>query len=207
MTAEQPPLDIDRLLTTLERHHVDFLLVGGVAAIAYGAVRPTEDFDCLARRTSENLARLSAAMRELNARLRVAGLTDAEAAALPTQLSADTLGRMEISTWRTDAGDFDVLTDIPAGDGNRLRYDELVGRASVQDVNGLAVRVAALDDVIASKEWADRPKDRRALPELRELASRRRDDPGLRADGPARAEPAADARPPSPPRSSGPAGP
>lgn len=110
-------------------------------------------------------------MRELNARLRVEGLGDAEAALLPTRLDRDTLGRMEISTWRTDAGDFDVLTDIPARDGRRLRYEELVERSSVQDVHGIAVQVAALDDVIASKEWADRPKDREALPELRGLAA------------------------------------
>ena len=146
-------------------------------------------------------------MRELNARLRVKGLPDEEAAALPTRLDADTLDRMEISTWRTDAGDFDVLTDIPAGDGHRLRYDELGSRAMVQDVNGVAVHVAALEDVIASKEWASRPKDRQALPELREIASRRRDDLGLRADGPGGAEPAAGVSPPSPPRSSGPDGP
>jgi len=29
---------------------------------------------------------------------------------------------------------------------------------------GLDVRVAALEDIIASKEWADRPKDGEALP-------------------------------------------
>ncbi len=177
MTAERPPLDIDRLLVTLERHQVHFLLVGGVAAIAHGAVRPTADLDCLARRSGENLTRLAGAMRELNARLRVKGLTDLEAAALPTPIDADTLGRMEVSTWRTDAGDFDVLTDIPARDGHRLLYDDLLGRAAVQEVHGVAVQVAALEDVIASKEWADRPKDRQALPELRELASRRRGDP------------------------------
>lgn len=172
MTVEHPPLDIDRILTTLERHQVDYLLVGGVAAIAHGALRPTGDLDCLARRSEENLERLATAMRELNARLRVQGLTDAEATALPTPLDAEALGRLEISTWRTDAGDFDVLTGIPARDGHRLRYDELVGRAALQNVQGVAVHVAALEDVIASKEWADRPKDRLALPELRALASR-----------------------------------
>lgn len=173
MTPEATHLDIDRLLATLDRHHVDFLLVGGVAAIAHGATRPTMDLDCLARRSRQNLERLAAAMRELNARLRVAGLSDEEAAELPAKLDSDTLARLEISTWRTDAGDFDVLTDLPARDGRRLRYDELIGRAAVQEVHGVAVPVAALEDVIASKEWADRPKDRAALPELRELASRR----------------------------------
>ena len=151
------------------------MLVGGVAAIAHGATRPTADFDCLARRSGGNLTRLAAAMRELNARLRVDGLSDDEAAALPIRLDSDTLGRMEISTWRTDAGDFDVLTDLPASDGRRLRYDELVGRAAIQEVHGIAVQVAALEDVIASKEWADRPKDRQALPELRKLAGHRED--------------------------------
>lgn len=173
MTPEQTPLDIDRILATLERHHVDFLVVGGVAAIAHGAVRPTADLDCLARRSGGNLERLAAAMRDLSARLRVEGLSDEDAAMLPTRLDKETLGRMEISTWRTDAGDFDVLTDIPARDGHRLRYDELIGRAAVQEVHGIAVHVAALDDVIASKEWADRPKDREALPELRDLAAGR----------------------------------
>jgi hypothetical protein len=49
MTNEPPALDIDRLLTTLDHHRVDFLLVGGVAAIAYGARRPTGDLDCVAK--------------------------------------------------------------------------------------------------------------------------------------------------------------
>ena len=86
MTTEPPPLDIDRILDVLKRHEVEFLLVGGVAAIAYGARRPTSDLDCV------------------NARLRFHGLSDEEAALLRTQLDAETLGRMEISTWRTDAG-------------------------------------------------------------------------------------------------------
>ena len=50
-----------------------------------------------------------------------------------------------------------------------MRYAELVDRASELHLDGIVVRVAALDDVIASKEWADRPKDRDALPELRSL--------------------------------------
>lgn len=45
----------------------------------------------------------------------------------------------------------------------------------------MTIRVVALDDIIASKQWANRPKDRRALPELEalqqvELARRRPQD-------------------------------
>jgi hypothetical protein len=171
MTPEGPTLDIARLLEVLERHEVDYLVVGGVAAIAHGATRPTSDVDCLVRRSRENLSRLAAAMRELHARLRVGGMSDEEASALPTPLDADSLARLAISTWRTDAGDFDVLTDIPGRHGALRGYEELIARAALQAVGGIVVRVAALDDVIASKEAADRPKDREALPELRRLAA------------------------------------
>jgi hypothetical protein len=98
MTSESPALDVDRLLTTLDRHEVDFVLVGGVAAIAYGGRPPTADLDCVARRSSGNFERLAAALRSLNARLLVHGLTDEEATLLPTRIDKDTLGRMELST-------------------------------------------------------------------------------------------------------------
>ncbi|HVM54979.1 MAG TPA: hypothetical protein VM262_17470 [Acidimicrobiales bacterium] len=54
MTAERPPLGVDRLLATLHRHHVGFVLVGGMVAIAHGALRPTADLDCLARQRREH---------------------------------------------------------------------------------------------------------------------------------------------------------
>ena len=171
MTTEPPPLDVERILATLTRHGVEFLLVGGVAAIAHCARRLTVDLDCVPGRTYENLDRLAAALRDLNARLRAEGLDDAEAARLPVRIDRETLGRMELSTWRTDAGDFDILADLPTRDGRRLRYDDLNRRANTQPLHGITVRVAALDDIIASKEWADRPKDREALAELRRLAS------------------------------------
>src|SRR5436305_2085831 len=60
-TAE---LDVTRLVETLDRHRVEYLIVGGVAAGAYGAVRPTVDFDCVVRRATQNLDRLAAVLLE-----------------------------------------------------------------------------------------------------------------------------------------------
>lgn len=108
-------------------------------------------------------------MRELGARLRAEGLSDEEAKTLPLRLDGATLAANEISTWRTDAGDFDVLTNIPARDGRRLHYEDLSGRAEIVEGHGFTVRAASLSDIIASKEGADRPKDRAALDELRAL--------------------------------------
>ncbi|MCB9403258.1 MAG: hypothetical protein H6519_02365 [Microthrixaceae bacterium] len=154
-----------------DRHGVEYLIVGGVGAQLHGATRPTSDFDSLPKTSGENLDRLGIALRELGAYLRVEGLTDEEARALPVHLDGATLARMDISTWRTDAGDLDVLTAIPTRDGGRSRYEDLLVRASSVDFGGVPVRVAALEDIIASKEWADRPKDRAALEELRRLAA------------------------------------
>lgn len=70
----------------------------------------------------DNLDRLAAALRELGAYLRVGGLADDEARALPLVLDGAALARMEISTCRTDAGDLDVLRDLRATDGRRLGY-------------------------------------------------------------------------------------
>lgn len=169
MTATPEGLDLRRITDALARHNVEYLLVGGMASRAHGAQRRTYDVDCVPEPSWENLDRLAAAMRDLGARLRVEGLSDEEAALLPVQLTGSTLVRMEISTWRTDAGDLDILTDIPDRDGRHMRYAELIERASELHLDGIVVRVAALDDVIASKEWANRPKDRDALPELRSL--------------------------------------
>lgn len=156
----------------LHRHEVEYVIVGGVAARVYGATRETGDLDCLVRRARGNLTRLAAAMHELNARLRVQGLSDAEAAQLPVTIDATFLNAIEISTWRTDAGNLDVLVDIPGQDGASRPYEDLAAHAHTLDYAGVAVQVAGLGDIIASKEWANRPKDREALPELRRLLAR-----------------------------------
>ena len=116
-----------------DRHGVEYLIVGGVGAQLHGATRPTSDFDSLPKTSGENLDRLGIALRELGAYLRVEGLTDEEARALPVHLDGATLARMDISTWRTDAGDLDVLTAIPTRDGGRSRYEDLLVRASSVD--------------------------------------------------------------------------
>jgi hypothetical protein len=171
--ADQPELDRDRIIECLDRHEVQYLLVGGIGAQMHGATRPTRDFDSLPETSGENLSRLAEAMRELNARLRVEGLSDAEAKALPLPIDADSLKQMDISTWRTDAGDLDVLTGIPTREGGRASYGDLADRAERVRIGEAVVQVASLGDIIASKEWADRPKDREALVELREIEVRR----------------------------------
>lgn len=163
--GEGPPLDLARIMQTLDRHGVEYLLVGGVAAIGYGAQRGTQDVDCmLPRGDDENFRRLGEAMSELGARIRAGGLDDDVAKTLPANLDPRALGRAEISTWMTGAGALDVLTDLPDRTGTRLPYETLAERAQPQDIAGVRIRLAALEDIIASKEWANRPRTTRHSP-------------------------------------------
>jgi predicted nucleotidyltransferase len=164
-----PPHDLPRLIEVLDRYEVEYLIVGGAAAYAYGAERPTDDADCVVRRERTNLDRLAGALRELHARLRVGGMSDAEARALSVQIDGTTLDMAGMSTWMTDAGPFDVLAGLEAADGHLVSYEELATRATVLYGNGFTIRAAALEDIIRAKERANRAKDREALPELRAL--------------------------------------
>ena len=168
-SLDGPPHDLPRLIKVLDRWEVEYLIVGGAAAYAYGAERPTEDADCVVRRERANLDRLAGALRELHARLRVGGMTDAEAQTLPVQIDGTALDMAGMSTWMTDAGPFDVLAGLEAHDGRLVSYEELVERSTVLRGDGFVIRAASLEDIIRAKERADRDKDREALPELRRL--------------------------------------
>jgi hypothetical protein len=113
----------------------------------------------------DNLARLAKALTELEAILK--GLPPS--VALPP-ISAAILRTMDVGTWRTTAGDIDVLQGIPADHRWRLsEFDTLKGRALQRQVGGCTVYVAALDDLVTSKRVAARPPDLEALPELEAL--------------------------------------
>lgn len=142
--GDHPPLDVNRIVEIFDRHSVQYLLVGGVAARLHGATRLTEDVDVLPADDDENLRRLGAALTELGAFLRVGGLSDDEARALPVRLDGATLRGMEVSTWRTTAGDLDVLRSLRDLDGARRSYVELEQRSIAISTNDVEIRLAGL---------------------------------------------------------------
>jgi hypothetical protein len=164
---DAPPLDPDALIGALERHQVSFIAVGGLAAQWQGAGHPTKDLDVCPAWDRENLDRVASALRELGARL---SGSDAPPEGLAMPLDGVMLSRMEITTWRTDAGDIDILLGIPRDSRWDLaRYEQLRENAILVEVGEHTVLVAALQDIVRSKEIADRSPDREALPELRRL--------------------------------------
>jgi hypothetical protein len=170
---EAPPLDRAAILGVFARHGAQFVVVGGIAGQAHGATRLTKDLDLCPAWTMENLGRVAAALKDLDARLKVG---EGSIELLDVALDAKTLANMEIVPWRTRAGDVDILLGIPTTSRSALaRYDQLVANATLIEVDDQRIMVASLQDVIRSKEVTDRPKDRAALAELRQLLERERE--------------------------------
>lgn len=174
LADDSPPLELRRLIETLNRHAVTYLVVGGANTVMQGADHVTTDLDVLPVAEPGNLARLGAAMTQLGARLRVSGLSDEEAKGLPVQLAdGGVFHSAQITNWRTDAGDLDVMLSMPDHDGVRRSYEHYAARAVHGRADDIPVQLAHLADVIASKAHADRDKDREVLPTLRILLASR----------------------------------
>jgi hypothetical protein len=159
------PLDPERLVTTLARHGVEYVLIGAVAARLQGFPRMTADADITPARNRANLRRLAAALRELDARV----YTESVPEGLPFDCSEQTLDRADMWKLVTSAGRLDVAF-VPSG---TTGYSDLARNAVQFDVFGVRLAAASLEDIIRSKEAANRPQDRQDLVILREMLRRR----------------------------------
>ena len=115
--------------------------------------------------STANLTRLSAALRDLGARIR----TDAAPDGLPFDHDAESLGGSSVWNLTTKYGDLD-LSFMPSGTQG---FEQLDRDGMDIDLGGVVVRVASLEDIVRSKQAANRDKDRRVLPALREILANR----------------------------------
>lgn len=160
------PLDPERLLRVLSAHGVRYVLIGALGARLHGFPRVTADADITPARDRENLVRLAAALRELEARV----YTESVPEGLPFDCSAAMLARADVWNLVTAAGRLDIAFQPSGTDG----YEDLSRGAVRFDVFGTSIEVARLEDIIRSKEAADRPRDRQDVLLMREMLERRR---------------------------------
>jgi hypothetical protein len=140
-------------LRTLDRHGVRFIVIGGYAAAIRGSPLITGEVDICYAPDDENLERLAEALTELGATLRGAPPDR------PFQLDAKTLKRGDAFTFNTTAGPLDCV-GIPAGTAG---FVDLDAEATDEDLDGLTVRVASIEDLMRMKRAAGGPKDLIAL--------------------------------------------
>lgn len=178
MNPREPPeareFDPFHILEVLDRHQVDYIVIGGVAANLHGSNQPTRDLDVTYDTSEANRERLAAALRELGA-VRVTDLHDM----LPP--TADRF-LYRVESFTTPVGDVDAFQFVRNIGG----YPDLVDQADPVELQpGLQVLIADIDSIIRSKLGSGRDKDPghiRALERIKEERANERIEQRLGGD-------------------------
>lgn len=142
------------VFASLERHEVDYVVIGGVAAVMQGVPRATFDLDILIRATVANAQRLLDAL--LEARLGSAALTTAQ----------EVIDR-EVTIF-ADRVRIDVQTFTPG-----VEFEAAWERKATMVYREQRFYVLSKEDLIASKTAAGRPVD---LDDVRALRAGQQED-------------------------------
>ena len=151
--------NVEKLLKALYDQGVEFVIIGGAAAVLHGSAYVTGDLDVCYSREKENLKKLAIALAPFNPSLRGAPRD------LPFQLDESTLRSGLNFTLTTDLGDVDILGEV-TGLGS---YEKLLPFSEEMELYGMRCKVLTLEGLIKSKQAVRRAKDLRLLPELEAL--------------------------------------
>lgn len=152
------------ILQALRGWGVDFILVGGLAAVLNGAPVNTFDVDIVHSREPANVDRLLNVLKSLDAVFRL----QPERRLQPT---AAHLSGPEHLNLITRCGPLDVLGTIGSG----LAYEDLLPRSHQIDIGGgTRIQILDLETLIALKESLGGEKDRAVLPVLRRTLEEKR---------------------------------
>lgn len=150
-----------KLLVTvraLQQAGVEFILVGGLAAVINGAPVNTFDVDVVHARNQDNVARLLPLLEELDAIFRIQPARKLK----PNASHLSSPGHQNLIT---RYGPLDLLGTI----GDNLGYEDLLPHSTEVDVGeGLRIRVLNLETLIKIKEELGGEKDLAVLPTLRQ---------------------------------------
>ncbi len=152
------------ILQRLVEAKVEFVVIGGYAAVIHGSAYITNDVDVCTVLSPENVERIRAALGDLKP---VHRQTHRRLSFLEHPAPGQTLQNLYLET---DHGIIDVLsTVLGVGDFHRLKE-----RAETVTLFGQTVAVISIEDLIAAKEAVGRDKDKLTAKELRCLVAMRR---------------------------------
>lgn len=163
------PLDLRELFRALDQHRVDYLVIGGVAAQVHGRRRTTKDLDVTPAPDPENFERLAAALVALEAHPTELGPSAPSPTAEQLRLAP------VVPPLTTRHGDLHILNEVPGAGA----YIAMRARALATDLDGIAVLIVGVDDLIRMKLSAGRPSDIEDIEALTTVALREAHDPDL----------------------------
>ena len=144
-------------LEALQSGGVEFIVVGGLAAVLNGAPVQTYDLDVVHARNDENIAKLVCALESLDAIYRMQP-------ARRLRPNASHLSSAGHHNLIASCGPLDVLGAIGTG----LSYEDLLPHTTEMEIgSGARVRVLNLAKIITLKEELAGEKDLAVLPLLR----------------------------------------
>jgi predicted nucleotidyltransferase len=157
-------LNLEKILAVLNENKVNFIIIGGQAAVAFGSAYSTFDFDFCYSRKKENLENIVKALKPFHPFLRGADKN------LPFVFDSKTLKMGLNFTFSTDIGDIDLLGEI-SGIG---KYDDMLKYSETLEIYEMPCKVLTLEGLIKSKKASGRPKDLILLKELEALVEIRK---------------------------------
>jgi len=149
--------DLSAILEGLIEAGVEFILVGGLAAVVQGAPVTTLDIDIVHNRSSENIARLLAFLKSIDAVHR----RPDNRVVKPKKEDISGTGH---ALFTTRLGPLDVLAVIEEG----RAYQDLLEHTVEIEFRGHTVRVLNLKTLVELKRTSRDPKDKQRLPVLEE---------------------------------------
>jgi len=156
--------NFENLLARLIEQQVEFVVVGGFAATAYGSTLLTQDLDICLRFSTDNLMRLQEALADLHPVHRMAPRR------LPLRLTPETCRDLKNLYLDTDLGQLDCLGTIQGvGDFEQVKEHSV----EIPLAAGLC-RILDLDALIRSKEAMGRPRGRESALQLKAIRDRSR---------------------------------
>ena len=154
--------DFAALIGRLSSARIEFILIGGVAATIHGSARMTRDVDIVYARRAENIKAICEALMPIHPYLRGAPKN------LPFRLDVPTMTSGLNFTLTTDEGDLDLLGEMTGGG----TYEQLHPRAVLVEVYGQKCYALSVEQLIAAKRAAGRPRDLEAIAELEIIRDR-----------------------------------
>jgi|SRR5579884_86709 len=152
--------DFIAVLAALDKNHVDYVLIGGVAVVLHGMERLTRDVDIMVKMVPENVERLRKALHEVFDDVSI------------EEITLNELQKYPVIRYGTPNG---FYIDVIARIGEVAAFESLA--YEVLDYEGVKIKIATPETLYQLKKDTVRDRDKMDAAFLLELIKARRSTP------------------------------